>query len=209
MSTIKPVTLSKVQSGAPRQKLDYEVEFFGNLDTTTDPTGMADEDSPDTLNTVYDSIKSVGTRKGYTKLLTTKTPSFIGGMYGYYKSTGLRQILYSSDVNLYTYNNAGGSTVINGTGGTPFDFTANQVWSFDEYTDTVYGGNRVDGLIAYNGTNVIVANAAITPQFVCARTNRIYCANAQSSKLYFSDAAAPTSFPVNNFIQINTNDGRI
>lgn len=208
MGNIRPVTQSRVQSGAPRPKVDYEVNYFGTVDTTSDPSLMEDNNSPDTLNTVYDQMHAVGSRQGYIKLLTTKLPSFVGGMYPLYQSNGTRQLLYASKTNLYTYNNAGGSNAVNGTGGTPLNFTADQQWSFDEYMDTVYGGDGIDGLIAYNGTSVSIANSAITPQYVAIKTNRVYCANKNSSTLYFSDAGNPTSFPVNNFIQINTNDGQ-
>lgn len=204
-SVLSPQSLTAPQKAAPRIKLDYDLPFFGDLDTTSDPSLMGEENSPDTLNTVYDQMQSVASRQGYVKLLTTKTPSFIGGMYPLYQSTGTRQLLYASSTNLYIYNNAGGSTLVVGT---PATFTANQVWSFDEYQDSVYGGNGTDSLIAYNGNSYTIANAGITPQFVKVRTNRIYCANKNSSTVYFSDAGNPTSFPVNNFIQINTNDGQ-
>jgi hypothetical protein len=201
----RSTNLSIPQRRAPRLKLDYDVPYFGSLDTTSDPSLMAEEDSPDNLNVVYDTIRAVGSRKGYIKLLTTPTPSYIGGLYSLYQSTGTRQLVYASNRNLYKYDNAGGSTLLTGT---PATFTADQQWSFDEYQDTVYGGNGVDGLIQYNGTTVSVANSGITPAFVKVHKNRVYCANKNSSTLYFSDAANPTSFPVNNFILINTNDGQ-
>ena len=205
MANLKTTALNQVQIHAPAKKMDYDIPYFGGLDTTTDPTALNEIDSPDTLNTVYDSARAVSSRKGYTKLLTTKLPSFVGGMYPLYQSTGIRQLFYASDTNFYIYNNAGGSTKITGV---PANFTANQQWSFDEYMDDVYGGNGVDGLISYNGSTYSVANGAITPQFVCIHKNRVYCANANSSTLYFSDAGNPTSFPANNFIQINTQDGQ-
>lgn len=205
MARQTPAHLSKTQLRSPRRKLEDDVPYFGTLDTTSDPTAMVETDSPDTLNTVYDAIKSVGTRKGYTKLLTTKLPSFIGGMYSYYKSDGTKKLVYASNTNLYTYNNAGGSTVVSGT---PTNFTANKQWDFDEYMDSTYGGNGTDPLIAYNGSNYSIVNSAISPQFIKIHKNRIYCANANSSILYFSDAGNPNSFPANNFIQINTNDGQ-
>lgn len=197
--------LSRPQQNAPRAKLDFEVPYFGTLDTTTDMSLMQDEDSPDCLNVVYDTIRSVLSRKGYTKLLTTATPSFIGGMYPLYQSSGARQLIYASSNHWYKYNNAGGSTVLTGT---PATFTADQQWSMDEYQDNVYGGNGTDGLISYNGTTYSIANSGITPQYVKVHKNRIYAANKNSSTLYFSDAASPSSFPVNNFILINTNDGQ-
>lgn len=205
MAIQRSTNLSVPQKSAPRLKLDYEVPFFGTLDTTTDISLMEDENSPDNLNVVYDTIKAVMSRKGYIKLLTTSTSSWIGGMYPLYQSSGTRQLVYQSNQNWYRYNNAGGSTLITGT---PATFTPNQQWSLDEYQDTIYGGNGIDGLISYGGTSYSIANSGITPQFVKVHKNRVYCANKNSSTLYFSDAGNPTSFPVNNFILINTNDGQ-
>jgi hypothetical protein len=205
MAVTKASNLSSVQLNSPRQKLLYDMPYFGDLDTTTDPTLLVDENSPDNLNVVHDSIRAIQSRKGYIKLLSTLLPSFVGGMYSLYQSTGTKQLVYGSAANLYWYNNAGASNLIVGT---PATFTANQQWDFDEYQDSVYGGNGVDGLIAYNGTSYTLANSGITPQFVKNVKNRMYCANRNSSTLYFSDAGNPKSFPVNNFIQINTNDGQ-
>lgn len=197
--------LSRPQRNASRRRLEYYVPLFGGADTTTDPVGLEDTMSPDTLNTVFDTIRSVASRPGYTKVLTTKLTSFIGGMYPYYKSDGTKQLVYQSSQNWYKYDNAGGSTAITGT---PATFTTDKQWDLDEYQDTIYGGNGVDGLIAYNGSTYSIANSGITPQFVKIHKNRVYCANKNSSTIYFSDAGSPTSFPVNNFILINTNDGQ-
>jgi hypothetical protein len=196
---------SRPQIKAPRQKLNYEVPSFGTIDTTTDPTLIREIDSPDNLNIVYSSFEAVGSRNGYTKLLTTAAPSFIGGMYPFYKSDGTKKLLFASGANLRTYDNAGGSTVVTGT---PTTFTPNLQWSFDEYNDVAYGGNGTDPLIGFNGSNYNITNSAITPQFVKVNKNRLYCVNKSSSTLYFSDAGNPNSFPINNFIQINTNDGQ-
>lgn len=206
MGVLRPTARSLPQRRAPRLKLDYEVPEFGGIDTTTDPVGMDDTMSPDCLNVVYDTIKSVGSRKGYVKLLTSALTNFIGGLCPLYQSNGTRQLVYASGQNLYRYNNAGGSTLLTGT---PATFTNNQQWSFDVYQDNVYGGNGIDPLMTYNGSSYAIANAGISPQYVKIHNNRVYCANKNSSTLYFSDAGNPTSFPVNNFIQINTNDGQV
>lgn len=210
MPVQRSTNLSSPQRHASRLKLDYEIPYFGGINTTSDPAsdspdGMPEIDSPDTLNTIYDIDQSVGTRKGYTKLLTTPLTNFIGGIHPFYQSNGTKQLMYGSGNQLYRYNNAGGSTALTGT---PATFTANQQWSFDELLDNVYAGNGVDPLIVYNGSNYSVANASVTPQFVKIHKNRVYAANKNSSTLYFSDAGSPTSFPINNFIQINTNDGQ-
>lgn len=210
MALVRSPNLSHPQRRAPRQKLDWEVPFFGSLDSTSDPSssapdGMPEEASPDTLNTVFDKVQSVQSRKGYTKLLTTALSSFIGGMFSFYRSTGTKQLIYASSNKLYKYDNAGGSTQLTGV---PATFTANQQWDFDGLLDNMYGANGVDPFIVYNGTSYSVANAGITAQYIKIHKNRVYAANKNSSIIYFSDAGDPTSFPVNNFIAINTNDGQ-
>lgn len=206
----KPQNLSSVQQAAPRLKLEWEVPYFAGIDTTSDPSssspsGMLEEASPDTLNSVYDKVQSVATRKGYNKVLTTSLPNPIYGMYAFYQSTGSKQLVYGSGQHLYKYDNAGGSTVLTGT---PSTVTNNQQWDFDELLDNMYGVNGTDGLIQYNGSGYSIANAGITAQFIKIHKNRVYAANKNSSTLYFSDAGSPSSFPVNNFIAINTNDGQ-
>lgn len=197
--------LSIPQRQSPRIKLDWLVPEFGSLDTTSDPSSMAEIDSPDNLNVVYDTVKAVMSRKGYVKLLTTPLSNPIYGMYSLYQSNGTRQLVYAGNQHLHRYDNVGGSITLTGN---PATFTASQAWNFDEYQDNLYGGNSKDGLISYNGTTYSIANSGITPQYVKIHKNRVYCANLNSSTLYFSDAGNPNSFPVNNFILINTNDGQ-
>src|SRR5580698_104631 len=114
MPVTRASNLSVPQQNNPRQKLDYDIPFFGSLDTTSDPSLMAEEDSPACLNVVFDQLKSVGSREGYIKLLTTTLSNPITGMYPLYQSTGVRQLVYTSGANWYIYNNAGGSTLLTG-----------------------------------------------------------------------------------------------
>lgn len=197
--------LSKVQLKASSRKLEYDIPVFGGLVNASDSTSIGETMSPDTLNTIYDTVESVGSRKGYIKVLTTAAPGPILGMHAFYKSDGTKQLIYGSTTGLYRYNNAGAGLLLTGA---PGSFTTGLQWSFDTYLDQMVGGNGTDPLIAYNGTAYSIANAGITPQYVKVRKNRVYCVNKNSSTLYFSDPASTTSFPVNNFIQINTNDGQ-
>lgn len=210
MTLRRSQNLSRPQRNAPRTKLDWVIPYFGGINTTSDPSsdapdGMPEIDSPDCLNVVFDQVQSVQSRRGYNKLLTSPASSFIGGMYPLYQSNGTRQLIYASGNQLNMYNNAGGGTTL---AGAPATFTNNQQWSFDELLDNMYGANGTDPFIVYNGSNYSIANAGITAQFIKIHKNRVYAANRNSSTLYFSDAGVPTSFPVNNFIQINTNDGQ-
>lgn len=196
---------SQPQQQAPRRRLEYVIDKFGTLNTTDDPVLMGEVDSPDTLNTVYDRVGSVQERGGYTKVLTTSLANPIDGLIAFYKSDATRQLVYGSGTNLYRYDNAGGSVVLTGT---PSSFTSNKAWSFDVYQDTVYGGNGVEPLIGYTGSTYSVINSAINPAGVKIHKNRVFAFKPNSSTLYFSDAGSPSSFPANNFIQINTNDGQ-
>lgn len=210
MALTRAQNLSTPQKNAPRLKLEWDVDYFAGIDTTSDPSssspdGMLEQASPDTLNTVFDKVQSVASRKGYTKLLTTSLTNFIGGMYSLYQSSGAKQLVYGSGQNLYKYNNAGGSTTLTGN---PAIFTPNQQWDFDELLDNMYGANGTDPLIQYTGTSYSIANAGVTAQYIKIHKNRVYAANKNSSTIYFSDAGQPTSFPANNFIAINTNDGQ-
>lgn len=205
MPTRRAVNYSQPQLQAPRTRLEHIIDTFGTLNLTDDPTTLNETDSPDTLNTVFDTINSVGTRKGYTKVLTTTLANPIGGLVAFYKSDQTKQLVYGSGTHLYRYDNAGGSTVLTGA---PATFTANQAWDFDVYQDAVYAGNGTEPLISYNGASYAIVNAAISPQTLCVHKNRVFCVPKNSSTLYFSDAGSPSSFPVNNFIQINTNDGQ-
>lgn len=207
--------LSRPQANAPRLKLDYEIPFFGGIDTTSDPSssapdGMPEEDSPNCLNVVFDSVQSVATRKGYSKLFfATDADNVlvdpIKGMHAFYQSSGSKQLVFGTGNQLEIYDGAGSMTPLTGT---PATFTSNQQWSFDELLDNLYGANGTDPLIVYNGTNYSIANAAVTVQYLKFHKNRAYGANKNSSILYFSEAGDPTSWPINNFIQINTNDGQ-
>lgn len=205
MPAAKPLNLSRPQRKAPRTRLEWDVPSFGSLDTTTDPVEMDELDSPDALNNVYDSVGATKTRAGYIKLLTTSLTNPIVGMRQLYQSNGTKQLVYASGTHWYIYNNAGDSTQLTGV---PSSFTNNLQTSMDVFQDSIYGGNGTDALVAYNGTTISTVNSAITPQYVKIFKNRIYCANASSSRLYFSDAGNPSSFPTNNFIDINTNDGQ-
>lgn len=205
MPTRRASNYSRPQLRAPRRLTDWVVDSFGSLNTTDDPLLLDENESPDALNYVYDTVNAIETRPGYTKVLTTTLPDPIRGISAFYKSDQTKQLVYGSGSNLYRYNNAGGSLALTGT---PATFTANQQWSFDTYMDTLYGGNGVEPLIGYNGSSYSVVNSAINPQLVAVHKNRVFAVKKNSSTLYFSDAGSPSSFPVNNFIQINTNDGQ-
>lgn len=206
MPTRRASNYSRPQIRAPRRLTDYVVDTFGSLNTTDDPLLLEENESPDALNVVYDTVHAIKTRAGYTKVLTTTLPNPIQGIVAFYKSDQTKQLVYGSGSNLYRYDNAGGSVVLSGT---PASFTPNQQWSFDVYMDAVYGGNGIEPLISYNGTSYSVVNGAINPQLVKVHKNRVFAVKKNSSTLYFSDAGNPSSFPANNFIQINTNDGQV
>lgn len=196
--------VSRFQQRSSKQRLEYTLTQFNGIDNSNDPASIDPGQSPETLNTILDSIGSIETRLGYSKLLSTKIPTGPSNNgIPFYKSDGTKQLVYRAGTTLYRYNNAGGSTAISGT------LTASTADDMDIYNDTLYG---VDGTImySYTGTGFIstVAPAGVfsNPQYIRVHKNRVWV--FQGSTAYFSDAGQPTSFPANNYININTNDGQ-
>lgn len=192
--------LSRPQLRAPKERLEYPLTDFAGIDNSNDPASIDANQSPDTLNTVLDSVGSIQERKGYTKLLTTKLSSATQNGKAFYKSDGTSQLIYGTTTTLNRYNNAGGSTSL-GTG-----YTAAQ-WDFDTYNDVFYAINGTS-MLSWSGTALsTVSGAPTSPQYFRIHKNRSWIASG--STLYFSDAGAPTSFPVGNLINVNTNDGQV
>lgn len=197
-------TRNKVQRSALSLKLTLDYSRFNGVNNNDDASSISDNQAVDTLNTVLDNVGSIMPRQGYTKLLTTKLPGPTTGGTHFYKSDGTKQLIYASGQYLYRYNNAGGSVQLNSSA-----FNPSTPWSFDVYNDVLYG---VDGneLISYNGTSNAVVQAVTgvftTPTSAKVHKNRLWI--AQGSTVYFSDSNNPTSFPVVNFFQVNTNDGQ-
>lgn len=212
------VDISRVQTQSPKFRLQYSVPHFGGVNNFLDPASIDDGDSPDALNFVMDSVGAIKTRNGYTKLLTTPVGGAIQGLFSAYKSDGVTsQIVYAANRGFFRYNNAGGSTQINNSSGSAWVFSANASQYFmDIYQDRVHIVNGFDNPAYYDFTQVnpvgnvdiggITYANGLTPNFVRVRKNRVYY--AQGSVLYFSDAGNDQSWPVNNFIAINTNDGQ-
>lgn len=196
--------LSRPQSKAPRVRLEFPVSDFDGVDNSNDPSTLTANKSPDSLNTILDSVGSIETRKGYTKLLTTKIPVASNNGFAFYKSDGTKQLIYRAGTLLYKYDNAGGSTAISSA------LASSTADDFDVYQDILYG---VDGteFYQYNGistASLVVPTGVFTaPQYLRVSKNRVWI--AQGSNLYFSDAGQPTSFPIGNFINVNSNDGQV
>lgn len=200
--------LSKFQTASSKARLEWVMPDFNGVDNNSDPSSIGDDKSPDALNVIFDSNGSVATRKGYSKLLTTTySGGAILGMRALYKSDAItKQLVYFSGTDFLRYDNAGGSVKINSV-----NYTTGKQWDSDIYLDKMYAGNGVDPLQAYDFTTIanVSGAAGITPQYVRVHKNRTWLANANSSRLYFSNAGDPNTYPVNNFIDINTNDGQV
>lgn len=201
-STLKQ-PVSHFQTKSPRERLEYDLTQFQGIDNSNDPASIDPNKSPDTLNTILDSIGSIESRLGYTKLLTTKLPVASNNGWAFYKDDGTKQLVYRAGTLIYKYDNAGGSTAISGT------LTSSTNDDADTYQNVLYG---VDGTEMWSwpgtGTATVVAPAGTftAPQYLRVHKNRVWV--AQGSTLYFSDAGLPTSFPVNNFINVNPGDGQ-
>lgn len=195
-------------------KFQWEVDGFAGVDNSSDPSTLPDNISPDALNTAYDLSNANESRKGYTKLNTTSFPGAIIRTTSFYKSDGTKLVVFAANATnagtapggltgtyLCKYNNAGGYVVVGGP------YTVNTFWDFTVLNDTLYAVNNVEGLQSWVGTGTFTTANPIVLQYIKARKNRLY--GLKGSLVYFSDAGNPTSWPANNYIQINTNDNQI
>ena len=204
MATTFPQPKSAPQAAAPRTKLQYPVTYFNGIDNSNDPASIDANQSPDSLNTILDSIGAIEPRMGYTKLLTTKLSAPSNNGIAFYKSDGTKYLVYRQGQYLYKYDNAGGSTQVGGP------FVSSVQDDLDVYQDVLYGVDGTDSY-QYNGTtsaSLLTPSGVFTsPQYLRVHKNRIWI--AQGSTIYFSDAGQPTSYPVGNFININSNDSQV
>lgn len=194
-------------------KFQFEVDGFEGVDNSSDPSTLAANISPDSLNTMYDLSNANETRKAYTKLNTTSFPGPIINQTPFYKSDGTKLVVFAANATdagtapggvmgtyLCKYDNAGGYVVVGGP------YTINTFWDFTVLNDTLYAVNGVDALQGWVGTGTFTTINAVVLQYIQARKNRLY--GLIGDLLKFSDAGDPTSWPSNNFIQINTNDNQ-
>lgn len=203
MSSIPQGKVSKFQANSPKQRLDFELLEFLGLNNMDDPSSIDDPMSPDTLNTTLEEKGAVKSRMGYTQLLTTNLANATGGGYPFYTSSGAPQLIFASGLNLYMYNNAGGETLIGGP------YANSGPWYFDEYGNDLYCANGTDALQQYNGSGITgLSGISPAPLFIKIHKNRLWYCPPNSSTIYFSNAGDPTTFPANNYIAVNTNDGQ-
>lgn len=188
-------------------KIDWIVPSFGSLNNKDDKTQIGEDQTPDTYNTIYDAVGATETRKGYIKLLTTSVPGKITGMQEFERKDGTKYLIFAAGDTgvsqyLYRYDNAGGSVQLGGP------YSANTIWDFTVYQDKVFACNGVDGIYEWSATGSFTLTTSFAAQYLTTHRNRIIAAPKNASYIRFTDANNATSWPVNNVMEINTDDGQ-
>jgi hypothetical protein len=186
-------------------KIDMLVPGISGLVLNKKPDEVSDTDLVASVNTVYDQVGAVETAPGTTKLLTTSLGSGITGMHPfYYDASTIKQLHYSSGSNLYRYDNAGGSTAVSST------VSSNRSWQYATSKGKVFACDGSGGIYSCTGlSNYVLVTATYKPIGMKFYKNRLYIFEANSSLLRFSNAGDPTTFPPDNFIEFNTDDGQV
>lgn len=104
---------------------------------------------------------------------------------------------------LYKYDNAGGGTLIGGP------YTLNAQWDFTTYQNKVFAVDGFDGVLQYTGSGTVTQVNPTPLQYIETHKNRLWGLKRNSSTLQFCDAGNPASWPLNNFVEVNTDDGQV
>lgn len=184
-----------------------EMEFtgFAGLNNKYSNIEVDDNEATDLLNVEFDAVGAIVKRKGYTSKISLSNP--ITSIIPYYRSDGTRVSILTAGQNVYSYDPVSGSQSTIKT-----SLHANGArFNGAVYYDKLYlcNGDTTDGLMSWDGTSFLHVSGGPNGQYVAEYKNRVYVAGDPSNKnrLYMSDLGNGDSWPVANFIDIDTNDG--
>lgn len=181
----------------------------GGLNTRTDPTLLADNETPNCQNIDFDFPGKATQRYGYERVGNEISSSL--------KPLGLGRLKLQSNGNdylvvkvntTYYYMLSTSTTTWTAIAGA---YTASES-TFDVYNDTLYVYNATDSLLEWTGTGAFTAYAAAPKgKFGKIFQNRNYVAGVTSlpSRLYYSVIGTANDFAGggSGFIDVNKNDG--
>lgn len=187
------------------QKIDQLVPGFTGVRNSADPATIGDTDLADNLNVQFDQTNAMEMRKGTAKLLTTSLAGGILGMHPFYDSANsIKKLIYASVDHQYHYDNAGGSTSVSGT------LSSGRRWQYATSHGKTFAADGFGGLYQYTGAGSFTLALGTYPFVnIFFFKNRLWAYEADSSILRYSEAGNPSSFPVNNFIEMNTSDNQV
>jgi hypothetical protein len=94
-----------------------------------------------------------------------------------------------------------------------YNITADEPVSFTTWGNTCFISNGVDPLLEYNGTEIVINDAAPKGKYIVAHNNYLFIAGNSTypSRLYYSELADPDDWTgtdgIDNVIEVATDDG--
>lgn len=120
----------------------------GGINLKTAVTALQDNETPFCKNVTFGSIYGIESRKGFSKLIKTKTSATITGVYQLKRSNGSIYNIFGSGTDLYLRNSYTSYTSII-SGRTPEEY-----YDFSTLNDFAFIVNGIDANLKYDGTNV-------------------------------------------------------
>lgn len=184
--------------------------FAGGLNLVDGSDVIGLDQAADLLNVVFLPQGGMKQRDGYQRFTSAELTNRVDSLAAYYTAAGGRQLIAGDGARLDALNTSGTSTANVATGASPHYFTrfgapGNEHMYIANGTDTV---RRYDGAAfstpAYTGTTPTgkyLAVSSVDNRLVCARTS------ANPDRVLFSDPGVPTTFGVNNYVDLHPGSG--
>ena len=197
-----------------------QFDFSGGVNQKQSSWLIGNNQATAIKNITFKTPGALTKRTGQTKYNSTHIDANpIGGLYRYYKQDGAKITLCASGTCIYKGDDGTGTWTALEKGfqmsafqNDAFDvlvLTSNLDVNFETWKDLCFITNGTETVMKYDGVLVDNITAAPLGKYVKAHKNRLFIAGvaAYPNRLYFSDLGDETTYPVDNFIDIRTNDG--
>jgi hypothetical protein len=188
-----------------------QTSFGAGLNLLAGPDVVAPDQSIDALNVLYLPAGGVRQRDGWAKFTAVAGTNPYDSLTAFYTAAGIKQLVAGAGLRLEQLSTAG-AVIANSTAPTAsphyfarFAAPGSEHLYIANGTDTV---RRWDGTAfstpTYTGTTPtgrLLAVESVDNRLINARTS------ANPSRVLFSDPGVPTTFSVNNYVELSPGDG--
>lgn len=188
--------------------------FRGGLNTASDPTAIADTELADCVNFDIDIDGSLTSRPPVTSLLDGPRSGETVDMLGYFVSdTGTAYLLASTDEHIWYFGSGTWVQIATGRKIRAMVQYNGLAWLIADHASANDGGSW-DPPAVFGDPGTFTAIATMPRGGAAAiYKERLFIApgphaNSNTSRLFFSALADPTSWPGSNFIDISPGDGQ-
>jgi hypothetical protein len=187
--------------------------FGGGLNTSSDPSAIADNELSECVNFDFDTDGALTSRPPITSLLNGPVANQNIDLLGYFvDQNGTNYLIGSTDTAVYYFGSGLWVQIATGFRATAMVQYINKAWLISDPTSASNGGSWVPTSFGAAGTFTTVA---AMPRGGAAGVykDRLFVAaggkaTANESRLTFSNVGDPTTWSGSDFIDVNAGDGQ-